>query len=145
MTAATVIVGTTKNSSTVMFLGSLKPERRKTRRLQSLIRREKGPIGDTGGEKHVINLQLQYEKETHEHQLLQEKYAVLEEDSKYHFEDMKANYESAIAEKDKQIVFRRKTIEEYNQRLCTLISKGSNSGVPCNSLKKQSSRNDSAR
>ena len=60
------------------------------------------------------------------------------EDSRDHFEDIKANYESVVAEKDKEIVSQRKAIEEYDERLCVLISKESNNGVPCNLLKKQS-------
>ena len=84
---------------------------------------------------HVLNLQLQYEKETHEHQLLQEKYDALEKVSKDHFKDMKTYYESAIVEKDKQIVSQRKTIEKYDERLCMLISKESNKGVTCSRSK----------
>ena len=57
-----------------------------------------------------------------------------------HFEDIKANYESVVAEKDKEIVSQRKTMEEYDERLCVLISKESNNGVPCNLLKKQNNK-----
>ena len=91
--------------------------------------------------KDVTNLKLQFEKEKNDHQIWRKKYNALEVESKDHFEDMKTYYESAIVEKDKQIVSQRKTMEDYDERLCKMISK-EGIGVPCDRLNRQSNNNE---
>ena len=91
--------------------------------------------------KDVTNLKLQFEKEKNDHQIWRKKYNALEVESKDHFEDMKTYYESAVVEKDKQIVSQRKTMDDYDERLCKMISK-EGIGVPCDHLNKQSNNNE---
>ena len=65
-------------------------------------------------------LNSKYEKETEEHQILQDKFTVMNEEIKIDFEVRKGNFENSIEVKENLIVSQRKTNEEYDEKLIGL-------------------------
>ena len=82
------------------------------------------------------NLNSKYDKEKEEHQILQDKFASTNEKMKIDFEVRKVSFENAIEDKEKQIVSQRKTIQEYDEKLCLLVTTDSEKGIPCIKLRK---------
>ena len=71
---------------------------------------------------YTENLNSKYEKETEEHQIIQDKFTAMNEEVKIDFEVR--NFENANKVKEKLIVSQRKTIiEDYDEKLLGLYGK----------------------